>query len=66
VLQLVLVDAVLLRIRGRQQGEQSGRRKLGREPSSGGRETTSPENPESFSFSTPMAMAVSMAPDATA
>src|SRR3989440_13036356 len=36
------------------------------EPSSGGRDTTSPENPESFSFSTPMAMAVSTAPDATA
>ena len=59
-LELGLVDAVLLRVRRREQAEHGGRGERRRVPSpGGGRVPTRPEKPESFSFSTPMAMATS-------
>ena len=60
------VDAVLLAVRGRQQLNSAGAVSSAAVPSDGGGASTSPEKPPSFSFSTPMAMAMSMAPDATA
>ena len=55
VLHLRLVDAVLVRVRGSEEGERRGRgHRRQRCRRSGGAEPVRPEKPESFSFSTPI------------